>query len=44
VTLSKKGLEPVTTEFFDLWQLDENGKVTSLVQLGGTALVARLMG
>jgi ketosteroid isomerase-like protein len=38
-TLSIKGHEPITTELYDLWKLDDEGKVISLVQFADTALL-----
>ena len=35
--------KPVTTELFDLWTFDEQGRVTSLLQFCDTALVVSLM-
>jgi ketosteroid isomerase-like protein len=40
VVLSWDGREPVTTEIFELWTLEETGKATSLVQFVDTALIA----
>jgi ketosteroid isomerase-like protein len=42
VTLSTGGGEPVTTDFLDLFELDEAGKITSLVQYCDTALLLEM--
>ena len=42
VTLSSAGGEKVTTELYDLWTIDEAGKLTSLTQFADTALIAAL--
>lgn len=36
--------DPVTTELFDLWTFDDDGKVVSLLQFADTALVAQMAG
>ncbi len=43
VILSTEGKEPVTTEILDLWTIDGDGKIGSLVQFGDTALVAGML-
>jgi ketosteroid isomerase-like protein len=35
--------KPVTTELYDLWSFDEDGRVTSLLQFCDTALVASMI-
>ena len=42
VTLSYRGGHKVTTELYDLWTIDQDGRVTSMLQFADTALVARL--
>ncbi len=43
VTLSVDGKPPVTTEFCDLWEFDEHGKASSLLQFIDTALLQNLL-
>ncbi len=43
VTFSTQGKEPVTTEMYDLWSFDEDGKVTSLLQFTDTALLKSML-
>jgi len=43
VTLSVDGKPPVTTEICDLWEFDEVGRMTSLVQFIDTALLQKLL-
>ncbi len=43
VDVSSGGGEPVTTEFVDLWEFDEDGKARSLRQFIDTALAAALV-
>ncbi len=44
VTASVAGQPPVTTELFDLIEVDESGKLASMVQFCDTAALARLLG
>lgn len=44
VELSPAGGARVTTQLYDLWTMGEDGKLTSLVQFGDTALMAKLLG
>ena len=43
VHLSVRGKTPVTTELYDLWAFDDQGRATSLVQFCDTALLAKLL-
>ena len=43
VTLSVDGKPPVTTEICDLWEFDEDGRMTSLVEFIDTALLRKLL-
>ncbi len=43
VTLAFEGLEPITTLLVDLFEIDEDGKVRSLLQFSDTAKVAAEM-
>ena len=43
VLVSTRGGEPVTTEIYDLWKFDADGKVTSLLQFADTALIAKML-
>lgn len=43
VILSVDGKPPVTTEICDLWEFDEDGRMTSLVQFIDTALLRKLL-
>jgi ketosteroid isomerase-like protein len=40
VTFSTQGRPPATTELYDLWHFDEDGKVASLLQFTDTALLS----
>jgi len=42
VTLTPLGGPTVVTELYDLWTLDDNGKVQSLLQFCDTGLIAQL--
>jgi ketosteroid isomerase-like protein len=42
LTVSYRGGEPVTTEVCDIWTVDADGKMTSLLQFVDTSLVAKL--
>jgi ketosteroid isomerase-like protein len=42
LTVTVAGREPVSTQLFDLIELDDDGKITSLVQFADTALVREL--
>ena len=44
VELSPTGGDKVTTQLYDLWTVGEDGKITSLIQFGDTALMATLLG
>ena len=44
LTVSYHGGEPVTTEACDIWTLDADGKMASLLQFVDTSLVAKLAG
>lgn len=41
--MSVDGKPPVTTEICDLWEFDEDGRMTSLVQFIDTALLRKLL-
>lgn len=43
VTLSVDGKPPVATEICDLWEFDDEGRMTSLVQFIDTALLQKLL-
>ncbi len=43
VRLSVRDGEPVTTELYDLWTFDDEGRATSVLQFCDTALLAKLL-
>ena len=43
VTMVAKGKAPVETELYDLWTFNDDGKVSSLLQFGDTAMLAVLL-
>ncbi len=43
VALSRTGRERISTELVDWFELDDDGKIRSLVQFGDTAMIAHMM-
>ena len=43
VTLSAPGKDPVTTQLYDLWTINDDGRIASILQFGDTATIAELL-